>query len=37
MDKVIPKKVIPLIIIVATIFTNEYHSLLFYLGNKKAD
>ena len=36
-DRVIPKNVIPLIIIVAIIFTNEYHSLLFYKGNKKAD
>ena len=35
-DRVIPKNVIPLIIIVATIFTNEYHSPLFYKGNKKS-
>ena len=36
-DRVIPKNVIPLIIIVATIITNEYHSPLFNKGNKKAD
>ena len=30
MDRVIPRNVIPLIIIVAIIFTNEYHSLFIY-------